>query len=172
MRADGEPAPPQWAGFKFFNVYGPNEYHKGGQKSVVAHVFPKARAGEAAVLFKSHNPDYPDGGQARDFIWVGDCVDVVMWFLDHPEASGLFNIGTGKARTFADLARAVFRALGREPQIDYVETPQAIRDKYQYFTEANMERLRAAGYDKPFTSLEDGVSQYVRGYLNANDPHL
>ena len=172
MVEEGAARPPQWAGFKFFNVFGPNEYHKGGMKSVVAHVFPAILAGEPAVLFKSHNPDYPDGGQTRDFIWVGDCVRVVMWFLDNPSVSGLYNVGTGKGRTFADLARAVFRALGREPRITYVPTPRAIRDKYQYFTEAGMERLRAAGYSSPFTSLEDGVAEYVRGYLNSNDPYI
>ncbi len=172
MVEEGAPAPPQWAGFKFFNVFGPNEYHKGGMKSVVAHVFPAIRAGEPAVLFKSHNPDYPDGGQTRDFIWVGDCVRVVMWFLDNPGVSGLYNVGTGKGRTFADLAGAVFKALGREPKIAYVPTPEAIRDKYQYFTEAGMERLRAAGYSSPFTSLEDGVAQYVQDYLNSNDPYI
>ena len=169
MAADGAPRPPQWAGFKFFNVYGPNEDHKGGQKSVVAQIFPKAAAGEAARLFKSHHPDYADGGQLRDFIWVGDCVDVVLWFLDHDTQEGLFNCGTGRARSFADLAAAVYRALGKEPQIEYIPTPEAIRDRYQYFTEADMSRLRAAGYDQAFTTLEDGVGAYVKGFLNTND---
>lgn len=165
------PRPPQWAGLKFFNVYGPNEYHKGGQQSVVAHIYPRALAGEPARLFRSHRPDYKDGGQLRDFIWVGDVVDVLLWLYDHPEVSGLYNVGTGAARSFADLAHAVFSALDRPAQIDYVDTPIAIRDKYQYFTQADMKRLRAAGYDRPMTGLEDGVRQYVRQYLNAADPY-
>jgi ADP-L-glycero-D-manno-heptose 6-epimerase len=169
MAADGGPRPPQWAGLKFFNVYGPNEDHKGGQKSVVAQIFPKAAAGEAARLFKSHHPDYADGGQLRDFIWVGDCVDVVLWFLEHDTQEGLFNCGTGRARSFADLAAAVYRALGKEPRIEYIPTPEAIRDRYQYFTEADMSRLRAAGYDQTFTTLEDGVGTYVKGFLNTDD---
>jgi len=170
MLEEEEPAPPQWAGLKFFNVYGPNEYHKGGQKSVVAHIHPVAAAGERAKLFKSHHPDYEDGGQLRDFVWVGDCVDVVMWLLDNPEVSGLYNCGTGQARSFADLAGAVYAALGRNAEIEYVPTPVEIRDKYQYYTQANMDRLRAAGYDKPFTALEDGVARYVRDYLEQDDP--
>ncbi len=169
MAADGAPRPPQWAGLKFFNVYGPNEDHKGGQKSVVAQIFPKAAAGEAARLFQSHHPDYADGGQLRDFIWVGDCVDVVLWFLEHDTRQGLFNCGTGRARSFADLAAAVYRALGTEPRIEYIPTPEALRDRYQYFTEADMSRLRAAGYDEPFTTLEDGVGTYVKGFLNTDD---
>jgi ADP-L-glycero-D-manno-heptose 6-epimerase len=168
----GGPTPPQWAGLKFFNVYGPNEYHKGGQISVALKNFREAADAGEAVLFRSHNPDYRDGGQMRDFVWVGDCADVVTWLLDSPNVNGLFNVGTGKARSFADLATAVFRALGREPRIAYVDTPVAIRDKYQYFTEARMERLRAAGYAKPFTALEDGVAAYVRDYLATADPYL
>ena len=162
-------APPQWAGLKFFNVYGPNEYHKAGQMSVIAQIHPKAAAGQPARLFRSHDPRYADGGQLRDFVWVGDCVDVVMWLLDHPKVSGLFNLGTGKARSFKDLASAVYRTVGREPLIDYDDTPVEIRDKYQYFTEARMDRLRAAGYDGAFTSLEDGVAAYVQGYLSHPD---
>ena len=169
--ADGGRTPPQWAGLKFFNVYGPNEYHKGGMRSVVEQLHAPIAAGEPATLFRSHNPDYPDGGQMRDFVWVGDCVRVVLWLLDNPEVSGLFNLGTGQARSFADLARAVFAALGREPAIRFIDTPEAIREKYQYFTEARMERLRAAGYDAPFTSLEDGVADYIGSYLSADDPY-
>jgi ADP-L-glycero-D-manno-heptose 6-epimerase len=169
--ATGETAPPQWAGLKFFNVYGPNEYHKAGQISVALKNWREAKEASRAVLFRSHNPNYADGGQLRDFVWVGDCTDVVLWLLDTPRANGLFNVGTGKARSFKDLAGAVFRALGRAPVIEYVDTPLAIRDKYQYFTEARMERLRAAGYEKPFTSLEDGVAAYVRGYLETADPY-
>jgi ADP-L-glycero-D-manno-heptose 6-epimerase len=158
-------------GLKFFNVYGPNEYHKGAQRSVVHQLYPKARAGEPAVLFKSHNPAYPDGGQKRDFIWVGDCVDVMLWLLDHPDVYGLYNVGTGKARSFGDLANAVFAACGRDARIDFVDTPKEIRDRYQYFTEAKMDRLRAAGYTAAFTPLEQGVRQYVEQFLAQPDPY-
>jgi ADP-L-glycero-D-manno-heptose 6-epimerase len=168
--AAGARRPPQWLGLKFFNVYGPNEAHKGGMMSVVAKIFPKARGGKTIELFKSHHPDYDDGGQLRDFIYVKDCADVIAWALENPSVSGLFNLGTGKARTFRDLAATVFAALNREPKIAYVDTPPAIRDKYQYFTQAKMERLRAAGYTKPFTALEDGVFDYVQSYLGAEDP--
>ncbi|MBI4183361.1 MAG: ADP-glyceromanno-heptose 6-epimerase [Proteobacteria bacterium] len=167
----GAPRPPQWAGLRFFNAYGPNEYHKGAQMSVVRQVYLRAAAGEPARLFRSHNPAYPDGGQKRDFVWIGDCVAVILWLLANPGASGLFNLGTGKARRFFDLAAAVYHALGREPQIEYVDTPEAIRDRYQYFTQAEMGRLRAAGYAAPFTELEDGVTRYVRDYLAAPDPY-
>jgi ADP-L-glycero-D-manno-heptose 6-epimerase len=164
--------PAQHVGLKFFNVYGPNEYHKGGQRSVVHHLYPRAVAGEPARLFRSHNPAYPDGGQMRDFVWVGDAVSVMMWLLDHPTVNGLFNLGTGKARSFADLARALYSACGRNLDIEYIDTPEAIRDKYQYFTEARMERLRAAGYALPMTSLEDGVGKYVREHLATADPYV
>lgn len=167
--AENKPMPPQWAGLKFFNVYGPNEYHKGGQSSVVAQIYPHAETGAPAHLFRSHNPQYPDGGQLRDFIWVDDVVQIMLWLLDHPEVSGLFNAGTGKARSFLDLASAVYRALGKEPYIRYVDTPIELRSRYQYFTEARMERLRAAGYDRPFATLEDGVGVYVARYLAAAD---
>jgi len=170
--ADGRKRPAQWVGLKFFNVYGPNEYHKGAMKSVVCQIYPRAAAGEPARLFKSHHPDYPDGGQRRDFVWVGDCVEVILWLLDNPGVSGLFNLGSGKARSFAELAAATYRALGREPAIDFVDTPPEIRDRYQYFTEARMERLAAVGYDRPFTSLEDGVGRYVRDFLAADDPYM
>ncbi len=172
MLEHGEAAPPQWVGLKFFNVYGPNEFHKGPQSSVVNQLTPKIAAGEIARLFQSHHPDYEDGGQLRDFVWAGDCVDLVDWFLDNPDKSGLYNCGTGEARSFKDLALAVFAALGREPEIEYIPTPEAIRDKYQYYTQANMDRVRALGYDKPFTSLEDGVAKYVKDYLTAEDPFL
>ncbi|HTH99231.1 MAG TPA: ADP-glyceromanno-heptose 6-epimerase, partial [Stellaceae bacterium] len=170
--ADGRPMPPQWVGLKFFNVYGPNEYHKGAQQSVVAHVHRKVAAGEPAQLFRSHNPNYADGGQLRDFIWVGDVVEVMLWLLDHPAVSGLFNLGTGTARSFLDLATAVFTARGLAPDIRYIDTPEAIRAKYQYFTQAPMERLRAAGYTKPFTPLEQGITEYVTRYLATEDPYL
>jgi ADP-L-glycero-D-manno-heptose 6-epimerase len=163
--------PPQWAGLKFFNVYGPNEYHKGAQMSVVAQIFPLAKAGRPCRLFRSHRPDVPDGGQRRDFVYVRDCVDMILWLYDHRRVSGLFNIGSGTARSFADLAAAVYRAVGSEPLIEYVDTPREIRDKYQYFTEARLERLRAAGYQKPTTALEDGVRDYVQTYLAGADPY-
>ncbi|NIA71940.1 ADP-glyceromanno-heptose 6-epimerase [Pelagibius litoralis] len=165
------PAPKQWAGLKFFNVYGPNEYHKGGQASVAFHLFGQLSRGEGAKLFQSHHPDYADGGQLRDFIWVDDCVAVMLWLYDNPAVSGLFNVGTGKARSFADLARAVFAAMEQPENISYVPTPEAIRDKYQYFTEATMARLRAAGYEKPFTELEEGVARYVKDFLVKPDPY-
>lgn len=165
------PRPPQWAGLRFFNVYGPNEYHKGGQHSVVLKNWREVQAGGPAVLFRSHHPDYADGGQLRDFIWVGDCVDVMLWLYDTPEVSGLFNVGTGKARTFADLAGAVCKAAGRPNDIHYVDMPPPVRKHYQYFTEANMHRLRAAGYDAKFTELEDGVRRYIGGFLATEDPY-
>ncbi len=164
--------PPQWIGLKFFNVFGPNEYHKGDMRSVVHKTYPSARVGRAVSLFKSHNPDYADGGQLRDFIYVKDCADVVAWFIATPEISGLFNLGTGKARSFADLASATFAACDQKPNIEYVDTPVEIRSKYQYFTEARMERLRAAGYSKPFTSLEDGIADYVQNHLGKDDPYI
>ena len=169
MLDDGEAKPPQWAGLKFFNVYGPNEYHKGSMQSVASHVFTDLSAGKNATLFKSHHPDYEDGGQLRDFIWVEDCVDVVMWLLQNPAVSGLFNCGTGQARSFSDLVTAVYAAMGKEPDIAYVPTPEEIRDKYQYFTQADMSKLKAAGYDKPFTNVEDGVGAYVRDFLATDD---
>jgi len=163
--------PKQWAGLKFFNVYGPNEYHKGSMRSVVHQVYPRVLAGEPAKLFKSHRKDFPDGGQKRDFIWVGDCVDVMLWLYGQPATNGLFNCGTGQARSFEDLALAVFAAAGKESKIAYIDMPAEIRDRYQYFTEAKMERLRAAGYTKPFTPLEEGVARYVRDFLAADDPY-
>lgn len=169
--ASGEATPPQWAGLKFFNVYGPNEGHKGDQMSVVAKLYPRLAAGEPARLFRSHRPDVVDGGQSRDFIWVGDCVQVMLWLLDRPEVSGLFNVGTGQARSFRDLALATFAAMERPAVIDYVPMPPILESKYQYFTEASTDRLRAAGYDQPFTSLEEGVRRYVQDYLAAEDPY-
>jgi ADP-L-glycero-D-manno-heptose 6-epimerase len=167
--AEDQPMPPQWAGLKFFNVYGPNEYHKAGQQSVVSQIQPQAASGAPAHLFRSHNPNYEDGGQMRDFVWIGDVISVMMWLLDHEHVNGLFNLGSGQARSFLDLASAVYLAMGKEPFIKFVDTPVAMRDKYQYFTEARMARLKACGYDKPFTSLEEGVSAYVNGYLSRPD---
>jgi ADP-L-glycero-D-manno-heptose 6-epimerase len=164
-------APPQWAGLKFFNVYGPNEEHKGPMKSVAAQIWPLAGKGEGVRLFKSHRPGVADGGQLRDFVYVRDAAEVVAWLLDNPGVSGVFNLGSGTARSFADLAAAVFRAAGHAPRIDYFDMPEAIRDKYQYFTQADIGRLRQAGYAPPMTSLEDGITDYVRGYLAAPDPY-
>jgi ADP-L-glycero-D-manno-heptose 6-epimerase len=169
--ADRGNAPPHWAGLKFFNVYGPNEQHKGAMKSVVAQIWPEAAIGETVTLFKSHNPNYPDGGQLRDFVYVKDAAAVAAWLVTHDGADGVFNLGTGRARSFKDLAEITFRAAGHEPNIAYVQTPQAIRANYQYFTEANMRRLAAAGYARPFTTLEEGVSDYVAGYLSKDDPY-
>ncbi|MDB5456105.1 MAG: ADP-L-glycero-D-mannoheptose-6-epimerase [Caulobacter sp.] len=164
-------APTQWVGLKFFNVYGPNEEHKGGMKSVAAQIWPKVEAGETVRLFKSHNPDYPDGGQLRDFVYVRDVADIVIWLAQHREVNGVYNLGSGQARSFKAMAEAVFRAAGQAPQIDYIDMPEVIRDKYQYFTEAKMDRLREVGYTAPLTSLEDGIEDYVAGYLNTDDPY-
>jgi ADP-L-glycero-D-manno-heptose 6-epimerase len=162
--------PPRWAGLKFFNVYGPNEYHKGEQLSVAWQIHQRVKAGEPARLFKSYEAKYPDGGQLRDFVWVGDCVDVALWVGGN--ADGIFNVGTGEARSFDDLAKAVFRASNREPKIVYVDMPEAMRDRYQYFTRSSPEKLRRAGYARPFTSLEEGVKRYVQDYLIKSDPYL
>ena len=167
-RANG---PPQVVGLKFFNVYGPNEGHKGAMKSVVAQIWPQVQAGQTVRLFKSHRPDYADGGQLRDFVYVRDAVDVIRWLLEHPEVNGVYNLGSGQARTFADLAAATFQAAGQAPRIAYFDMPEAIRGQYQYFTQAEIGRLRAAGYPHPFTRLEDGVGDYVRGYLSRPDPY-
>lgn len=164
-RDAGRPTPPQWAGLRFFNVYGPHEGHKGAMKSVIAKTYPAVAAGEPIRLFRSERSDYPDGGQKRDFVHVADCADVVLWLLDHPGVCGIFNLGSGQARTWLDLAHAMFAAMGREPQVEFIALPQALRGRYQYFTQADMAKLRAAGYDRPFTSLEAGVADYVTGYL-------
>ncbi len=170
-QADRGQAPPQWAGLKFFNVYGPNEGHKGGMKSVVAQIWPKVAAGEAVTLFRSHNPNYADGGQMRDFVYVDDVVDIIEFLLQSPQVSGIFNAGSGQARSFADLARATFDAAGKTPSIDYVDTPLSIRDRYQYFTEARMDRIRAAGFEGQSTPLEEGVRRYVQDFLATADPY-
>lgn len=165
------PTPPQYVGLKFFNVYGPNEYHKGGQKSVVAHMYPFVKAGEPVRLFKSYRPEYEDGGQLRDFVWVGDVTDVILWMLRHPNVSGIFNVGSGEARSFADLARATWAAMGKEEQITYVDMPETLRDKYQYYTQANLTKLRSVGYSAPMTRLEEGVRRYVQDYLDTADTY-
>ncbi len=157
--------PPKWVGFKFFNVYGPNEFHKGRMASVIFHAFNQINEKGSVKLFRSHNPQYSDGGQLRDFVYVKDVVDVLYFAHESSMKSGIYNLGSGKARTFLDLAKATFSALGKTPDINFIDTPADIRDKYQYFTEANMNKLIAQGYAKPFTSLEDGVKDYVTNYL-------
>lgn len=157
--------PPFWAGLKFFNVYGPNEYHKGRMASVILHSFGQINNTGQVKLFRSHRPDYKDGQQLRDFVYVKDVANVILWLMQHKPESGLYNVGTGKARSFFDLAANTFKALHLKTNIEFIDTPLDIRDKYQYFTEAKMDKLRQAGYDKPFTTLEDGVNDYVSNYL-------
>jgi ADP-L-glycero-D-manno-heptose 6-epimerase len=163
--ADGGAAPPQWVGLKFFNVYGPNEYHKGKMISVVKVKYDELAAGGPARLFRSDRPNRADGAQARDFIWVGDVVDVMLWLLETPEVNGLFNLGTGIARTYLDLANAVCDAIGADRRIEFIDMPAALNGQYQSFTQARMDRLRLAGYPGQFTALEDGIRQYVQGFL-------
>lgn len=172
LAASGRPSPLVWAGLKFFNVYGPNEYHKAEMRSVICQIVDTVQRGATVKLFKSHHPDYPDGGQLRDFVYVRDCADVVLWLLAQGKYKGIYNIGTGKARSFADLAHAVFRAMNLPPRIEYVDTPPEIRSNYQYFTQAEMGNLRALGYNNPFTELEDGVTDYVQNYLLASTPYI
>ena len=154
-----------WAGLKFFNVYGPNEYHKGRMASVVFHAFNQIKATEGMKLFRSHNPNYKDGEQLRDFVYVKDVADVILYLMENRPTSGLYNLGTGQARTFNALVEATFKAMNKPSQLSYIDTPADIRDKYQYFTEANMKKLVDSGYNKPFTSLEEGVTDYVKNYL-------
>jgi ADP-L-glycero-D-manno-heptose 6-epimerase len=160
-----ESSPSHWYGLKFFNVYGPNEYHKGRMASVVFHAFNQIRASGAMKLFRSHHKDFRDGEQLRDFIYVKDVIDVIGFLSKSNAENGLYNLGTGQARTFNDLVINVFQAMEMAPNVSYVDTPIDIRDKYQYFTEANMSKLRSAGYKKSFTSLEEGVRDYVSNYL-------
>lgn len=164
--------PPSWAGLKFFNVYGPNEYHKGRMASVIWHAFNQIKNVGYVKLFKSHRPDFKDGEQLRDFVYVKDVVNVIEWIRQSMvhgpwsmDKNGLYNLGTGQARTFIDLVKATFAGLDLQPEIQYIDMPEDIRDKYQYFTEANMQKLRSIGYSTPFTSLEAGVDDYVRNYL-------
>jgi len=166
-----EPVPPQWAGLKFFNVFGANEYHKGEMMSLVAKRFDDAKAGKTVRLFKSHRSGIADGEQKRDFIYVEDAVAVVRWLLATPQVSGIFNVGTGKARSFRDLIAALFAALNRPPAIEYIDMPAEIRGSYQYFTQAETGNLRRAGYNTPFTPLEDAVRRYVTTYLDRTDPY-
>lgn len=160
--------PPHWAGLKFFNVFGPNEYHKGRMASVVLHAYRQIMETGRMKLFASHHPDYPDGGQKRDFIYVKDVIDLVLFWGEKEDVSGIFNVGTGKARTFLDLVNSVFHALGMEPKIEFIPTPEDIRDKYQYFTEAKMNRTRNAGYSQEFQKLEDAIDDYVNRYLKTS----
>jgi ADP-L-glycero-D-manno-heptose 6-epimerase len=157
-----------WAGLKFFNVYGPNEYHKSRMASVIFHAFRQIKEKGSINLFRSHNPNYKDGEQLRDFIYVKDLIDVCIFLMEHRKNSGIYNLGTGKARSFNDLANATFAALNLASQINYVDTPLDIRDKYQYFTQANMSKLKSIGYDKGFYTLEEGVKEYVQNYLSTN----
>ena len=159
------------AGVRYFNVFGPNEWHKGGMRSVVNKKFPEVRDEGRIVLFKSHHPDYADGGQKRDFIYVKDAVDATLWLLDHPEANGVFNIGTGVARTWNDVARPMFHALKKPVNITYVDMPENLRNQYQYHTEADISKLRSAGYAAAFTPLEDAITDYVCNHL-VPDRHL
>lgn len=170
-RARADDAPPQWVGLKFFNVYGPNEAHKGEMRSLVAKNTRPIADGETIRLFRSHREGFGDGEQSRDFVYVKDCASVLPWLLGRPGVSGLFNLGTGVARSFRQLMLAVGAALGRPVAIDYVDMPLAIRAQYQYFTRAEMTKLRRVGYDAPFRTIEDGVRDYVQGYLTKADPY-
>ena len=167
--ANGYRLPPQWAGLKFFNVFGPNEYHKGSMMSVLARRFDDVKAGRVVQLFKSHRDGIEHGDQRRDFIYVDDVVRVVIWLLATPSVSGLFNVGTGKARSFRDLMLAAYAALGKKPNIEYIDMPESIRDSYQYFTQSKVDRLHRAGYNGGFTTLEDALKAYVADYLDRPD---
>lgn len=160
-----EERPYFWAGLKFFNIYGPNEYHKGRMASVIWHTFNQINKTGEMKLFRSHNPNFTDGGQMRDFVYVKDLVEVCMFLMHHRKDSGIYNLGSGKARTFLDLASRTFIAMGKEPNISFIDTPADIRDKYQYFTEAKMEKLKNIGYTKVFHTLEEGIDDYVKHYL-------
>ena len=165
----GYPCPPQWVGLKFFNVFGPNEYHKGTMMSVLAKRFDDVRAGRNVQLFKSHRDGIADGDQRRDFIYVDDVVRVIMWLLASPKVNGIFNVGTGKARSFKDLILSAYAALGAKPNIEYIDMPEQIRGSYQYFTQATVDRLQGAGYNGGFTPLEDAVGAYVKDFLDQPD---
>lgn len=167
--AKGDKLPPQWAGLKFFNVFGPNEYHKDTMASVLARRFDDIKSGRVVQLFKSHREGISDGDQRRDFIYVDDVVRVMMWLFASPSVSGIFNVGTSHARSFRDLILAAYAALGTPPQIEYIDMPEQIRGSYQYFTQSEGDRLRAAGYNGGFTPLEEAVASYVTGYLDRSD---
>jgi len=169
--AQGAKMPPQWAGLKFFNVFGPNEYHKGAMMSVLAKRFDDIRSGRTVQLFKSHRHGIADGDQRRDFIHVDDVVRVIMWLLSARSVNGIFNVGTGHARSFRDLILSAYAALGAKPNVEYIDMPEQIRGSYQYFTQADVDHLRGSGYNGGFTPLEDAVGSYVRDYLNQPDPY-
>lgn len=167
LHQTGQNHPPFWAGLKFFNVYGPNEYHKGRMASVIFHAFNQIKNTGVVRLFKSHRPDFKDGKQLRDFIYVKDVIKVCYWLMENQPASGIYNLGTGKARSFEDLATATYAGMNLQPQIQYIDMPEDIREKYQYFTEANMQKLKGVGYTEEFYSLEKGVNDYVTKYLSS-----
>ncbi|MBR9825215.1 MAG: ADP-glyceromanno-heptose 6-epimerase [Alphaproteobacteria bacterium] len=167
----GRPSPPVWAGLKFFNVYGPNEMHKGSMRSVAIQVFEQVSETGKMRLFASDHPDYEDGGQLRDFVWVEDCADIAIWCANGLKTSGIYNVGSGKARSFKELAEAVFAAMGREPHLEFFEMPEKLKGQYQYFTQARMSKLRDAGCPIQSTPLEEGVRRYVQDYLAADDPY-
>jgi ADP-L-glycero-D-manno-heptose 6-epimerase len=170
--ATGAPCPPRWAGLKFFNVYGPNEYHKGAQRSVASQLHTQIRETGRVRLFRSENPDYPDGGQLRDFVWVGDCVRVALWALQEPGAiSGLYNVASGTARSFVETAKIMFAEMGVAPDVEFIDFPAALRGKYQYFTCGAIDKLRLAGYAPPSTRLEHGLRLYVKNYLQTADSY-
>jgi ADP-L-glycero-D-manno-heptose 6-epimerase len=169
--AQGGTRPPLWYGLKLFNVYGPNEYHKGDMRSVVAKTYSQISCGEHVSLFRSHNPAYADGGQKRDFVYVDDCIDVLTWLPAHAPASGLYNVGTGRAQTWRELVDAVGAASGRSVRIQWTDVPVSLRERYQYYTQADVSKLRAAGYRRAFHSLEEGVAAYVQGYLATANPY-
>ncbi len=171
VASEGGPCPAQWAGLKFFNVYGPNEYHKGNMQSVLAKAYAVAAGGGTVELFKSHRADIADGEQRRDFVYVGDCVAVVLWLLDHPDVNGIFNVGTGQARTFTDLIHALFNALSEPARIAFRDMPTALQARYQYFTEARIEHLRTAGFARAFLTIEEGALRYVDRFLSRPDPY-
>ena len=170
--AAGAPCPPRWAGLKFFNVYGPNEYHKGGQRSVAVQLYQQIRETGRVRLFRSENPDYPDGGQLRDFVWVGDCVQVALWALKEPLAqSGLYNAGSGTARSFLEKANIMFAEMGVAPDVEFIDLPAELSGKYQYYTCGSIDKLRQAGYTPPSTCLEDGLKLYINKYLETADAY-
>ncbi len=170
LAAKGE-APPNWYGCKFFNVFGPNEYHKGEMQSVVAKMTPDAMVGKRARLFKSHHPDYPDGGQMRDFVWVEDVCDAMVWLADKKPGNGLYNMGSGAARSWRDLVSSIYLSLGLEPAIDFIDMPEYLKSNYQYYTQADIGKLRTAGYSGQATPLETAVQTYVSSYLSLTDRH-
>lgn len=168
---EGRKTPKQYVGLKFFNVYGPNEYHKGGQKSVIAHIFPQVKNNEEIKLFKSYDPRYKDGEQLRDFVWVGDVALVILWMLKNSHVNGIYNVGTGEARSFYDLAKATWDAVGKKPKIGFKDMPEELKSKYQYYTKADLTNLRKVGFTQNMTSLEDGVKQYVQEFLLKDDQY-